>query len=142
MTKVNMVGDFSALRSIALKNIRTKLFHITCLNITSFSSDTSKWVPISNKMKAATRKPGIVAYKGRIYVVGGMGKEKDLNHVQIFNPVTEEWEDNQKQSLKGSKTTQPQESDECVYVPPLEELCGKIASTHYYIKITLYLLRI
>ena len=45
-------------------------------------------------MKVATRKPGVVTYRGRIYVVGGMGKEKDLNFVQIFNPVTEEWEDN------------------------------------------------
>ena len=90
-------------------------------------------------MKAATRKPGVVTYRGRIYVVGGMGKEKDLNHVQIFNPVTEEWEDNQKQIVNGSKSNLPQGSDESAYVPPLEELCGKRAAKNYFNKIALYL---
>ena len=91
-------------------------------------------------MKAATRKPGIVTYRGRIYVVGGMGKEKDLNHVQIFNPVTEEWEDNQKPIVNGSNSNLPQGSDESADVPPLEELCGKTAVKYLFIKITLYLI--
>ena len=43
-------------------------------------------------MKVGRRKPGVVYYRGRIYVVGGMGKDKDLNCVQVLNPVTEEWE--------------------------------------------------
>ena len=76
-------------------------------------------------MKVATRKPGVVTYRGRIYVVGGMGKEKDLNFVQIFNPVTEEWEDNDIGVIKAGKNKSV-ESNACdASVPPLEELCGK-----------------
>ena len=74
-------------------------------------------------MKVGTRKPGIVTYRGRIYVVGGMGKEKDLNFVQVFNPVTEDWEYNVA-NLK-SENEEPPIDAEGISVPPLEELCGK-----------------
>ena len=76
-------------------------------------------------MKVATRKPGILTYRGRIYVVGGMGKEKDLNFVQIFNPVTEEWEDNDITAIKENKDNNMASNAKDVLVPPLEELCGK-----------------
>ena len=76
-------------------------------------------------MKVSTRKPGVVTYRGRIYVVGGMGKEKDLNFVQIFNPVTEEWEDNDIGVIKGDKNRNVESNASNVSVPPLEELCGK-----------------
>ena len=76
-------------------------------------------------MKVATRKPGVVTYRGRIYVVGGMGKEKDLNFVQIFNPVTEEWEENDETAIKGVKDKNVETNAKDVSVPPLEELCGK-----------------
>ena len=76
-------------------------------------------------MKVATRKPGVVTYRGRIYVVGGMGKEKDLNFVQIFNPVTEEWEDNDIGVIKPGKNKNVESNASDTSVPPLEELCGK-----------------
>ena len=83
------------------------------------------WIPLGKSMKVATRKPGILTYRGRIYVVGGMGKEKDLNFVQIFNPVTEEWEDNDITAIKENKDKNMASNAKDVLVPPLEELCGK-----------------
>ena len=83
------------------------------------------WIPLGKSMKVATRKPGVVTYRGRIYVVGGMGKEKDLNFVQIFNPVTEEWEDNDIGVIKPGKNKNVESNASDTSVPPLEELCGK-----------------
>ena len=79
-------------------------------------------------MKVGTRKPGIVTYRGRIYVIGGMGKEKDLNFVQILNPLTEEWEDDNNSNLfgfKGFENGRPKIGGMGGTIPPSEELCGK-----------------
>ena len=63
------------------------------------------------RMSEGRRKPGVVCYRGRIYVVGGMSKtktkRKDLATVEVLNPITEQWE-------TGNKI-----------VPPMKEICGK-----------------
>ena len=63
------------------------------------------------RMSEGRRKPGVVYYRGRIYVVGGMSKtktkRKDLATVEVLNPITEQWE-------TGNKI-----------VPPMKEICGK-----------------
>ena len=92
--------------------------------------DVNKWVPLEQKMKVGRRKPGVVYYRGRIYVVGGMGKDKDLNCVQVLNPVTEEWEnddddDAQEGGLISTENNKSHKTNGFVYVPPLQELCGK-----------------
>ena len=44
-------------------------------------------------MVEGRRKPGVVCHLGRIYIVGGMtSKRKDIATVDVFNPITEEWE--------------------------------------------------
>ena len=45
---------------------------------------------MEKKIQLGQRKPGIVSYRGWVYVVGGMGKDEDLNCVQVLNSVTEE----------------------------------------------------
>ena len=96
--------------------------------------DTNKWVPLERQMQVGRRKPGVVSYRGRIYVVGGMGKDKDLNCVQILNPVTEDWDEvlqeyTTAKANEATKTDEDNESHKCnnfIYVPPLQELCGEL----------------
>ena len=70
-----------------------------------FSMDSGTWKSLKSRMELGRRKPGVVQYRGRMYVVAGMGQNKDLNCVQVLNPLTEQWE--------------PDFSP-----PPLAELCG------------------
>ena len=69
------------------------------------------WRMLKRRMSEGRRKPGVVCYRGRIYVVGGMSKtktkRKDLATVEVLNPITEQWE-------TGNKI-----------VPPMKEICGK-----------------
>ena len=92
------------------------------------NSETNQWIKLTKNMKVGTRKPGVVTYRGRIYVIGGMGKEKDLNFVQILNPLTEEWEDDNNSNLfgfKGFENGRPKIGGMGGTIPPCEELCGK-----------------
>ena len=42
-------------------------------------------------MKVARRSPGVVCYRGVVYVVGGMGTKKDLKSMEMLCPVTKKW---------------------------------------------------
>ena len=69
-----------------------------------------KWKTLKIRMAEGRRKPGVVSHWGRIYVVGGMTtKRKDLASVDVFNPVTEEW-------------------DMDMTPPPMTELCGTLVT--------------
>jgi len=52
------------------------------------SSDTwSKLPPINT----ARRSPGVVQYRNRLYIVGGMGVDDDLSTVEVYNSITQQW---------------------------------------------------
>lgn len=70
-----------------------------------------RWKTLKCRMAEGRRKPGVVCHWGRIYVVGGMTtKRKDLASVDVFNPLTEEW-------------------DLGMVPPPMPELCGRYSHT-------------
>ena len=42
-------------------------------------------------MVQGRRSPGVVAYRGKIYVVGGMGEKSDLKSVEVYDPILNKW---------------------------------------------------
>ena len=63
------------------------------MSVGTGSLEETKWRTLKCRMVEGRRKPGVVRHLGRIYVVGGMtSKRKDIATVDVFNPITEEWE--------------------------------------------------
>lgn len=67
-------------------NISNK--YLNCVEKYSPTLDCWSRVP---PMNVARRSPGVVNYRNRLYVVGGMGEESDLSTVEVYNPASEEW---------------------------------------------------
>ena len=42
-------------------------------------------------MQVARRSPGVVAYRGKLYVVGGMGETADLKSTEVYDPMINHW---------------------------------------------------
>ena len=59
-------------------------------SVEKYSPDSNKWSRVAS-MNTARRSPGVVNYRNRLYVVGGMGVDDDLSSVEVFNPYTGDW---------------------------------------------------
>ncbi|XP_023333600.1 kelch-like protein 3 [Eurytemora carolleeae] len=59
-------------------------------SVEKYTPSTDSWSTIP-PMNIPRRSPGVVTYKDRIYVVGGMGVDSDLSTIEVYNPTTKEW---------------------------------------------------
>ena len=42
-------------------------------------------------MSVGRRSPGVVAHRGKLYAVGGMGEKEDLRSVEVYDPIVNRW---------------------------------------------------
>ena len=71
--------------------------------VEKYDPKSNSWSKVKS-LSVARRSPGIVNYRDKLYVVGGMGTEDDLKTIEVFDP------------LNGTWTKFPH---------PLAEICGK-----------------
>ncbi len=69
-----------------------------------YDPDLDTWTELK-PMNVARRSPGVVAYRSKIYVVGGMGRHDDLKSAEVYDPILGTW----------SK-----------FPYPMKQICGKI----------------
>ena len=55
-----------------------------------YNPERGRWSHLSG-LSLPRRSPGVVAYRDRLYVVGGMGEKEDLSTGEIFCPSSNEW---------------------------------------------------
>ena len=55
-----------------------------------YNPERGRWSKLSG-LSLPRRSPGVVAYRDRLYVVGGMGEKEDLSTGEIFCPSSNEW---------------------------------------------------
>ena len=48
------------------------------------------WVKVK-PMSVGRRSPGVVAHRGKLYAVGGMGEKEDLRSVEVYDPIVNRW---------------------------------------------------
>ena len=59
-------------------------------SVEKFNPERGRWSKLSG-LSLPRRSPGVVAYRDRLYVVGGMGEKEDLSTGEIFCPSSNEW---------------------------------------------------
>ena len=58
--------------------------------VEKYNPERGRWSKLSG-LSLPRRSPGVVAYRDRLYVVGGMGEKEDLSTGEIFCPSSNEW---------------------------------------------------
>ena len=48
------------------------------------------WVKVK-PMSVGRRSPGVVAHRGKLYAVGGMGEKEDLRSIEVYDPIVNRW---------------------------------------------------
>ena len=48
------------------------------------------WVKVK-PMSVGRRSPGVLAHRGKLYAVGGMGEKEDLKSVEVYDPIVNRW---------------------------------------------------
>jgi hypothetical protein len=48
------------------------------------------WVKV-RPMSVGRRSPGVVAHRGKLYSVGGMGEKSDLKSTEVYDPIVNRW---------------------------------------------------
>ena len=76
--EIYVVGGYDNIKSRYLRGLE------------KYSPHTNQWTKLPS-MKTARRSPGVVSYRDRLYVVGGMGVEDDLCSVEVFCPYSATW---------------------------------------------------
>ena len=92
--EIYVIGGFD---NISNRLAVIKRFHQITTSLTRYLSSVEKFNPERGRwsklsgLSLPRRSPGVVAYRDRLYVVGGMGEKEDLSTGEIFCPSSNEW---------------------------------------------------
>ncbi|CAB4054238.1 KLHL2_3 [Lepeophtheirus salmonis] len=71
-------------------------------SVEAYEPNSRTW-KLMKSMNYARRSPGVVFYRGKIWVFGGMGEKQDLRSIEVYNPLNNTWKmvDSKPKELSG-----------------------------------------